>query len=100
MPKPRAAAAPHSETSRTAGPRQRRFIVAARLAAFRGAGGVRLEDDVVVLGEPAADGSGSHVENLSLCPRTVEEVKAALVVCCRCRVRIGVPPKKTWCILY
>ena len=39
-----------------------------RVEAFRGSGGVRLEDDVFV----RADG----VENLSLCPRTVEEIRS------------------------
>ena len=39
-----------------------------RVEAFRGSGGVRLEDDVFV----RADG----VENLSLCPRTVEEFRS------------------------
>ena len=39
-----------------------------RVEAFRGSGGVRLEDDVLV----RADG----VENLSLCPQTVEEIRS------------------------
>ena len=39
-----------------------------RVEAFRWSGGVRLEDDVFV----RADG----VENLSLCPRTVEEIRS------------------------
>ena len=44
-----------------------RFLDRARLADFRGTGGVRLEDDVLV----TADGP----VNLSLCPRTVAEVE-------------------------
>ena len=51
-----------------ADPKQAAFVDAGRLAAFRGSGGVRLEDDVVV----RSDG----VENLSICPRTVAEVLA------------------------
>ena len=47
---------------------RRRFLVVERVEAFRGSGGVRLEDDVLV----RADG----VENLSLCPRTVEEIRS------------------------
>ena len=47
-------------------PDQAQFIHEPRLNAFRGTGGVRLEDDVLV----TADG----VENLSTCPRTVAEV--------------------------
>ena len=47
---------------------RRRFLVVERVEAFRGSGGVRLEDDVFV----RADG----VENLSLCPRTVEEIRS------------------------
>ena len=43
-------------------------MVVERVEAFRGSGGVRLEDDVLV----RADG----VENLSLCPRTVEEIRS------------------------
>ena len=46
--------------------RQKKFINVDRLDEFRGFGGVRLEDDVLV----TADGC----ENLTLCPRAVEEV--------------------------
>ncbi|KAL7546506.1 hypothetical protein ACHAWF_009835 [Thalassiosira exigua] len=46
--------------------RQRKFVNEERLNDFRGTGGVRLEDDVRV----TADGC----ENLTLCPRAVEEV--------------------------
>jgi Xaa-Pro dipeptidase len=46
--------------------RQRRFIDVDRLNDFRGFGGVRLEDNVWI----TADGC----ENLTQCPRTVEEV--------------------------
>ena len=49
-----------------ADPGRRRFLVADRSEGFRGTGGVRLEDDVLV----RTDG----VENLSLCPRTVDEI--------------------------
>jgi Xaa-Pro dipeptidase len=48
------------------------FLVAERIAALRGTGGVRLEDDVVVTAAPP------YVENLSLCPRTVAEVEAVI----------------------
>ena len=43
-------------------------MVVERVEAFRGSSGVRLEDDVFV----RTDG----VENLSLCPRTVEEIRS------------------------
>lgn len=48
------------------------FLVPERIAALRGTGGVRLEDDVVVSAEPP------YVENLSLCPRTVAEVESVI----------------------
>ena len=51
-----------------ADPKRAAFVDAGRLAEFRGSGGVRLEDDVFVT--PAG------CENLSLCPRTVDEVLA------------------------
>ena len=47
---------------------QSRFIVTEKLQEYRGFGGVRLEDDVLV----TADG----VDNLTNCPRTLEEVEA------------------------
>ena len=53
-----------------ADPRKARFLVAERLESFRGFGGVRLEDVVVV----TADG----VDNLTLCPRTTAEVEAVM----------------------
>lgn len=53
-----------------AGGTQSRFIVRERLAEFRGFGGVRIEDNVVV----REDG----VENLTSVPRTVAEVEAAM----------------------
>ena len=53
-----------------ANPAQAKFIVASRLADFRGTGGVRLEDDVLV----TEDG----VDNLTLCPRTVGEIEGVL----------------------
>ncbi|CAB1111085.1 unnamed protein product [Ectocarpus sp. CCAP 1310/34] len=46
------------------------FLVKSELARFRGFGGVRLEDDVVV----TADG----VRNLTNCARTVEDVEAVM----------------------
>ena len=51
-------------------PSQARFLHRERLDEFRGTGGVRLEDDVVV--------HDDGVENLTLCPRTVDEVEAVL----------------------
>eukprot|EP00546_Thalassionema_frauenfeldii_P014088 CAMPEP_0178907954 /NCGR_PEP_ID=MMETSP0786-20121207/7653_1 /TAXON_ID=186022 /ORGANISM="Thalassionema frauenfeldii, Strain CCMP 1798" /LENGTH=533 /DNA_ID=CAMNT_0020579801 /DNA_START=59 /DNA_END=1660 /DNA_ORIENTATION=+ len=47
-------------------PDQNKFINSERLNDFRGFGGIRLEDDVLV----KADGC----ENLTICPRAVEEV--------------------------
>jgi len=65
-----------------ADPKQAAYLNAARLADFRGFGGVRLEDDVLLLPGPAPSaataGPELHVENLSLCPRTVEEVESVL----------------------
>jgi len=49
-----------------ADPTRRGFLVESRIAALRGSGGVRLEDDVLV--------TDDGVENLTLCPRTVEEI--------------------------
>eukprot|EP01087_Luapelamoeba_hula_P004108 TRINITY_DN14067_c0_g1_i1.p1 TRINITY_DN14067_c0_g1~~TRINITY_DN14067_c0_g1_i1.p1 ORF type:complete len:494 (+),score=81.22 TRINITY_DN14067_c0_g1_i1:60-1541(+) len=46
---------------------QAAFIVAEKLAEFRGFGGVRLEDDVLV--------TATGHENFTLCPRTVQEVE-------------------------
>ena len=47
-------------------PGQRRFIDAGRLDGFRGFGGIRLEDNVVI--------TDDGCENLTQCPRAVEEV--------------------------
>ena len=47
------------------------FIVKDRLAAFRGFGGVRLEDVVLVAAEGGA-------QNLTTCPRTIAEVEGVL----------------------
>ena len=53
-----------------ADPARRGFLAADRLEGFRGFGGVRLEDVVVV----TVDG----VDNLTLCPRTVVEVEKVM----------------------
>ncbi|CAI7857404.1 unnamed protein product [Closterium sp. NIES-53] len=53
-----------------ADPAVARFLVPERLAQFRGFGGVRLEDDVVVTTE--------GIENLTKCPRDVAEVEAVM----------------------
>jgi len=49
-----------------ANPKQSKFLNQERLEEFRGTGGVRLEDDVMVTEE--------GIENLTLCPRAVSEV--------------------------
>lgn len=51
-------------------PEVSKFLVADQIEQFRGFGGVRLEDDVVV----TKDG----VRNLTNCPRTVEDVEAVM----------------------
>lgn len=51
-------------------PNVARFLVAEEVKRFRGFGGVRLEDDVIV----TKDG----VRNLTSCPRTVEEVEGVM----------------------
>lgn len=51
-------------------PEQASHINQSVLSRFRGFGGVRLEDDIVI----TADGA----ENLTLCPRTVAEVESVL----------------------
>ena len=53
-----------------ANPAQSRYIDPARLSEFRGFGGVRLEDDVLVGAEGAI--------NMTLCPRSVEEVESVM----------------------
>lgn len=53
-----------------ADPRLAPFLVAERIDAFRGSGGVRIEDGVLV----TADGA----QSLAACPRSVEEVEAVM----------------------
>lgn len=49
---------------------QARFFVADRLKEYRGFGGVRLEDDVIV--------TATGIENMTKTPREVAEVEAAM----------------------
>ena len=51
-----------------ANPDQSKFINVDVLARFRGFGGVRLEDVIVI--------TENGVENLTTCPRTIEEVES------------------------
>eukprot|EP00088_Acartia_fossae_P035523 TRINITY_DN3662_c0_g1_i8.p1 TRINITY_DN3662_c0_g1~~TRINITY_DN3662_c0_g1_i8.p1 ORF type:complete len:513 (+),score=108.77 TRINITY_DN3662_c0_g1_i8:24-1541(+) len=51
-----------------ADPELSRFIVAERINEYRGTGGVRIEDDVIV--------HADHTELMSVVPRTVEEIEA------------------------
>mmetsp|Transcript_25135 Transcript_25135/g.41548 ORF Transcript_25135/g.41548 Transcript_25135/m.41548 type:complete len:515 (-) Transcript_25135:490-2034(-) len=53
-----------------ADPARARFLAAEELATWRGAGGVRLEDNLVV--------TEGGARNLTRCPRTVEEVEAVM----------------------
>ncbi|XP_066585520.1 xaa-Pro dipeptidase isoform X2 [Prorops nasuta] len=53
-------------------PEQSKFIVKEQLQRFRGWGGVRIEDDVLI--------TESGVENLTKVPRTVEEIEAWMSV--------------------
>jgi Xaa-Pro dipeptidase len=53
-----------------ADPDHKRFFVPEALARFRGFGGVRLEDVVVV--------TATGIDNLTTCPRTVSEVEAVM----------------------
>jgi len=49
-------------------PKLSKFLVPSRIEEFRGFGGVRIEDDIII----TADGC----ENMSIVPRTVEEIEA------------------------
>jgi len=53
-----------------ANPQQAAFIVPEVLQRFRGFGGVRLEDDVLI--------TATGMENFTVCPRTVAEVEAVM----------------------
>ncbi|KAG7203153.1 hypothetical protein KM043_010272 [Ampulex compressa] len=55
-----------------ANPEQSRFIVPEKLKKFRGWGGVRIEDDVLV--------TETGVENLTVVPRTVEEIERWMAI--------------------
>ncbi|XP_015584879.1 xaa-Pro dipeptidase isoform X2 [Cephus cinctus] len=55
-----------------ANPEQSKFIVPERLRDFRGWGGVRIEDDILI--------TESGVENMTCVPRTVEEIEAWMAV--------------------
>lgn len=60
----------HLINAALADPVQSQFLVPEVLQRFRSFGGVRIEDDILI----TADG----IENLTLCPRTVEEVEAVM----------------------
>ena len=49
--------------------KRRRFLNADAIAPYRGTGGVRIEDDVLV--------TATGCENFTLAPRTIEDVEAA-----------------------
>jgi len=51
-------------------PEQAKFLNEEVIARFRGMGGIRLEDDVLV--------TETGIENLTNCPRTIEDVEAVL----------------------
>lgn len=73
-------------------PVQAQYLNAEVLARFRGFGGVRLEDVVVV--RPAAEGGA---ESLSTCPRTVEEIEAVMAGGVWPPVRDAAPElKRSW----
>jgi len=50
-----------------ADPKYARFLNAEKLAHYKNFGGVRLEDNVLV--------TATGIENLTFCPRTVEEIE-------------------------
>ena len=73
-------------------PLQAQYLNAEVLARFRGFGGVRLEDVVVV--RPAAEGGA---ESLSTCPRTVEEIESVMAGGVWPPVRDAAPElKRSW----
>jgi Xaa-Pro dipeptidase len=59
-----------TDSQALADPARAAFLVKSELARFRGFGGVRIEDNVVV----TADG----IENLTRVPRSVEEIEACM----------------------
>lgn len=51
-------------------PVQSKYLVPEKINEFRGFGGVRIEDDVIVTKE--------GIENMTIAPRTVEEIEAVM----------------------
>lgn len=66
-------------------PEQSRFIVREQLERFRGCGGVRIEDDVLI--------TETGVENLTHVPRTVEEIENWMAFG---RDQLSLPQEKTF----